>query len=163
MTVRAWITISVVLLVALTVATVAFFLRPSRPPELLASVPDARLEGSLVASCWPQRGGGLGCTEERPPAEQEPPVIPRAGDIRVIAAFPIQPEDGSARIVDAGTGREEASVDGWKERIAYELPPGRWRLEAEARYPEGAYVRYSFPFRTDDRSTRRSSGGGGGS
>lgn len=148
MTVRAWITVSAALLVALTVATAVFFLRPSQPPELLASVPDARLQGRLMASCWPQRGGDLSCTEAAHPPDPDVPVIPSEGEIRLVAAFPVQPEDGSARIVDARTGRAEVTVGGWEEKVPYELPAGRWRLEAEARYPDGAYVRYSFGFRT---------------
>ncbi|HVL81689.1 MAG TPA: hypothetical protein VM840_08865 [Actinomycetota bacterium] len=148
MTVRAWFTISAVLLVALAGSSLFWFLRPAEPPALSASVPEARLEGSLVRSCWPQRGGELRCESREAPSPAGAPVIARSGDIRVVALLPVQPERGTTRIVEARTRRTVAATRSWQERVPYELEAGTWVLEAEARFPDGAYVRYAFPFRT---------------
>lgn len=143
MTVRTWITISVVAMLALGIAAGVRFLSQPGPPAILARAGAERLEGRLEAWCWPKRGGEVRCgreDDEAPRAER----IPRTGSIRVIVAFPAQPAEGALVIERSGQVVERS---GWTDELEYRLTPGRYRLVANARYGDGAYVRYSFPFR----------------
>lgn len=147
MTVRTWVTLSVLVVLALGAAAAVFFFSPISHPELLATYGEdqTRLEGRFDGACWPQRGNELRC--RRPPEDRslpDGPVLLASGEIRLLAVFPVQPDDGTIRIVDAN-GRE-ALEEEWRGELPYELTPGSYVLEAEARYEGGAYVRYRFPF-----------------
>lgn len=145
MTVRAWFTISALVLVALFASVAYRFLRPLDPPTLLASVPSARLEGDFRAACWPQRGGKLECTSNDQPASMIGPKIKPDGVIRLVAAFPTPPTGGKIVISDSA-GKNVLSREGWTDKLDYELVSGRYKLEAEAHYNQGAFVKYSFAF-----------------
>lgn len=145
MTVRAWFTISALVLVALFASVAYRFLRPLDPPTLLASVPAARLEGDFRAACWPQRGGQLKCTSNDQPASTLGPRIEPDGVMRLVAAFPTPPTGGKIAIVDSA-GKKVLSRTGWTDKLDYELASGRYKLQAEARYTKDAFVRYSFAF-----------------
>lgn len=147
MTVRAWFTITAIALALLSAAFVyRFFFQPVSPPQILVTTPDARLPGAYAGSCWPQRGDELRCEEPADPDPGESATITGSGTMRVIAAFPVQPDRGRLVIVDARSGREVLS-ERWTDRLAYDVPSGTYRLEAEARYPADAFVRYVFAFR----------------
>ena len=142
MTVRAWFTISALVLVALSVAIVVRLLAPVQAPEILARVDDVRLEGVLVESCWPQRGNDVTC-KDGPDEDPETRTLPSSGTLRFIVTYPAQPDDGS--IVIEGEG-EEIRKRSWDDDIRYELEPGDYTIEAQADYPQDAYVRYRFAF-----------------
>lgn len=142
-TVRTWFTISALVLVALAVAAVVRIVSPLPAPRLLATASGRPLEGAPVASCWPQRSGDLRClrSDDGPPADATP--VPADGRLRIIADFPVQPVEGVIRLVDTAT--DEAVIDGaFTDRIDYDLQPGRYLLRVEARWGEGAFVRYAF-------------------
>jgi hypothetical protein len=144
-TVRTWFTISVLVLVALSAAVVVRFLAPVDPPPIFVRSGESRLVGSLDKGCWPQRGGDLRCEEggdgERPRAG----TIPREGKLRVVVAYPAQPEDGRIRIVRFPS--REVLDEEWSESIDYKFEAGTYVMSADARYPEKAYTRYVFRFR----------------
>ena len=143
MTVRTWITLSLLLLVAMTVAVFVRFLSPVDAPPILARVGDARLEGVLDEACWPQRGGELRCTEGDD-APRAGTTLPGEGKLRLIVAYPAQPEEGRIEIT-----RDDERVlrKDWDDEITYELDPGTYTMTADARYPEDAFARYRFAFR----------------
>ncbi len=145
MTVRTWITLSVGLLVAMTAAVFIRFLLPVEAPPILVRSGDVRLDGSLVAACWPQRGGELRC-EDGDTDAGETATVPREGTFRIIVAYPAQPEEGYLRIspADGKSGEREH----WDDELDYELEPGRYVLEARAEYPQGGHVAYRFNFRS---------------
>lgn len=153
MTVRTWVTISVVVLVALGAAFLFRVLSPIRPPAILVTASDVRLDGTYRGSCWPQRGGDLRCEEpNREPPEGPGARIPLSGEIRVVVAFPSQPDETRLRFVDRRSGSLafEAALEDTEAR--YRLDPGTYLIEVEARYGEEAFVRYAFPTRaTSDR------------
>jgi hypothetical protein len=142
-TVRTWLTISALALLALGIAVAVRFTSQPDPPPILARAGEVRLEGTMEAACWPDRGNEVRCREgsdeARPPAR----AIPPAGSIRLIVAFPVQPERGQIRILRDG---DVVNEGGWTERVAYDLEPGRYELVAEARYEQSTYVRWRFPF-----------------
>jgi hypothetical protein len=143
MTVRAWFTISTVVLVALVAAVVLKLTAPTPPPAIVARVGDTRLPGALYVSCWPQRSGNAKCQE--PTGSPKGDVtIPRRGTLRVVVAYPVQPKRGNVRIYTGGrtTLRSE-----WKRSITYELEPGRYQMLALALYPNASQVQYIFRFR----------------
>ncbi len=142
MTVRTWITLSVLILVALSVATVARMLAPVPHPPVLARSGDVRLEGELVEACWPQRGGDLRCEDDG--ERSDPITIRREGELRIVVAYPAQPEEGS--VVVRRDGTDVISENDWEDEIGYELDPGTYELITEARYPQDAFVRYRFAF-----------------
>jgi len=152
MTVKAWMTISVVVL-ALLGGTAAYrFLAPLQPPELLATAGDVRLEGSRRAYCWPERRA------ERPRCRRSggndaAVAMPRWGRIRVVAAYPVSPKGGFLELRRQG-GEVVQRVDGLDEPISYDLAPGRYELTAEARYSASAYVRYSFAMKVTTQAGR---------
>lgn len=145
MTVRTWVTISVLVLVALAVAVAVRVASPIRPPGLIATAAGQRLDGSPLAACWPQRSGKPRC--ERHNAEDVIAVaVPGSGAIRVIAAYPIQPRAGTLRIARRGQTQPEVAA-AWTDKLPYDLAPGRYTLRAEARYADkNAYVRWEFGF-----------------
>ncbi len=147
MTVRAWFTISALCLLALGAAAATRFFAPIEPPELMARVADQRLHGVHAGSCWPQRNGSPRC-ETTDGEHPEAPTIPPGGSIRIVSLYPVQPDRGSVRVVETGSG-EAVLRETWTDRLSYELDPGRYRLEVEARYGENAYVRYAFGFTVD--------------
>jgi len=144
MTVRAWFTISAVAMAVLTAAFVyRFFFAPVSPPEVLVTAAEGRIEGTYAGSCWPQRGDELECEEAADPDAESPTAIAPTGTLRVVVVFPQQPDRGRLVITDASTGGEVLS-EAWTDRLTYDLAPGTYRLEADARYPSGAFVRYVF-------------------
>lgn len=66
--------------------------------------------------------------------------------MRIIAIYPVQPDRGSVRVIESRTG-DTVLRETWTDRLSYELDPGRYRIELEARYGDNAYVRYAFGFR----------------
>ena len=64
------------------------------------------------------------------------------GRFRIIVAYPSQPRDGEIRI----DGPERVRVDDWRNPLSYDLDPGTYRLTTDAKYVEGAFVRYVFRF-----------------
>lgn len=142
MTVRTWITLSVLILVALSVAIVVRLLAPVEAPPILVRSGDVRLDGSLVESCWPQRGGDLRCEEGGRFATEVRTIRPE-GELRVIVAYPAQPEDGSIEIVRDGGGKKTYD---WDDEVSYDLEPGTYSITARAEYPLDAHVVYRFGF-----------------
>jgi hypothetical protein len=131
-------------LVALAVAF-AFRLFASIPaPEIIVRVGEDRLEGAPVAYCWPP-GTDLKC--DRHDAESiKTQRIAAEGTMRFLV-YPVPPNEGRVTIRDAETG-ESILTSNWTERLAYELPVGRYTIYARADYPEDAYVRYVFAVTT---------------
>lgn len=146
MTVRAWFTISALVLAALAAAFALQLFRPVRPPEILVRAGEQRLDGGLVTSCWPQRNGELRCDQPDEPAVAQ--TVPDNGSFRVVLASPAQPKDGWVRIEDAA-GRDVLEVDEWKRTVRYELDPGAYTMLVQAGQsgPNKAYVRYRFAVR----------------
>lgn len=142
MTVRTWITISVALLVALSVAVVVQFLRPVPPPQIVVRAEDARLNGVLDEACWPQRNGKLRCTSEKG-QEQPGNTIDANGSFRIVFAYPAEPKEGSIA-VERSDGKTMLSTDEWKRTLRYDLDPGRYVLTAQAGKEGEAFVRYVF-------------------
>ena len=146
MTVRAWFTISALVLAALA-AAFAFRLFASIPaPEVIVRVGDERLEGAEAAYCWPQRSG-LACKEEEDAEPERSVEILRSGSMRFIVTYPVQPSQGRITVRDAETGEAVLRRE-WTGRLRYDLPPGRYTIDARADYPEDAYVRYVFAVTT---------------
>lgn len=146
MTVRAWFTISALVLAALAAAFTLQLLRAVPPPEVLVHVGEERLVSYDRDACWPQRNGKLRCTSE----ESVDPVrntVDDNGSLRIVLASPAQPRDGEIRITDS---RDEEVVDSeWKRTLRYDLDPGEYTLTARAgQSGRGkAYVRYAFLLR----------------
>ena len=70
-------------------------------------------------------------------------MVPAAGTLRVVVAYPFKPKGGSIRI----TSRDGTTVvltTSLKEDVAYRLQPGTYTLEANAEYGGGTYVVYDF-------------------
>jgi hypothetical protein len=144
-TVRAWFTISALVLAALA-AAFAFRLFSSIPaPEIIVRVGEDRLDGALVAYCWPQRTGTECVRQDADPARAE--QIPASGSMRFIVTYPVQPDEGRLTFRDAETGESIVTSD-WTGRLPYELPPGRYTIDARADYPDDSYVRYVFAVTT---------------
>jgi hypothetical protein len=146
MTVRAWFTISALVLAALAAAFALQILRPVQPPEVVVRTDDRRLVSYDRDACWPQRNGKLRCTsEEETDAERN--TIDENGSLRIVLASPAQPKDGSIRV----TNLEDETVlkSGWKRTLRYDLDPGDYTLTAHAgESGKGkAYVRYAFLLR----------------
>lgn len=143
MTVRAWFTISGVVIVALAIAFVVRFTSPVKAPQILASAGPVRLDGAYRGSCWPQPRGANRCERDPRPRLASGPRLPRTGTIRVVSDFPVQPASGTLVVRREGqTALEQA----WDDKLPYTLDPGRYVLRADARYPRGGYVRYDFAF-----------------
>ena len=138
MTVRTWVTISVLAMTALAIAVVVRLMQPAPVPEILARVGEVRIEGTLVSSCWPQRGGETVCKDNEDADDPARATIPGEGRLR-FAAYPVEPKD--AEIVFAGKTYE------WEDDINYELDPGRYAISVNADYGEGNRVRYAFSLR----------------
>lgn len=143
MTVRAWITISTIVLVALAAAVGFQFLRPIEPPPIVVISGEQRIEGAFDAGCWPQRDGVLRCTEGSD--EPSPGTIRSKGSLRVALLAPVQPKDGQIRITDAEG--ETVLKAPWQRTIRYDLGPGDYTLTALAGEKDKAYVRYAFALR----------------
>lgn len=146
MTVRAWFTISALVLAALAAAFMLQLFRPVRPPEILVRAGEQRLDGGLVEACWPQRNGELRC--QQPDERGSTQTIPGNGSLRIVLASPAQPQEGWIRIEDAG-GRDVLETDEWKRTVRYDLGPGTYTMLVQAGRtgPKNAYVRYLFPVR----------------
>lgn len=140
MSVKAWFTISALILVALSVAVVVRLLAPAPQPEILARVGEARLAGTLVSSCWPQRGGEIRCSDA---GETEVPErrIPGSGELE-LTAYPVEPTEGDVtiRTLDGDVVFEGA----WDDEIDYDLEAGTYEMTVEARYTDEAKVTYLF-------------------
>lgn len=141
MTVRAWFTISAVVLVVLTGAVTYRLLAPVSTPAILARAGDVRLEGEHVYSCWPQRGGRPKC--ERSKATPRAVVVPRSGKLRVVVAYPVQPDSWQLTIANS----ERTVIFTESHDLDYELGPGSYRMDVQARYPDDAFVQYHFRFK----------------
>ena len=101
----------------------------------------------MQAACWPDRRNNVRCREATDDVPAPARTIPPAGSIRLIVAFPVQPEAGDIRILrDAEVVSQSVDQGGWTDRVGYELEPGRYTLVAEARYEQGTYVRWRFTF-----------------
>lgn len=142
MTVRTWITLSLLLLVAMTAAVIVRFLLPVDAPPILVRSGDVRLDGELVRACWPQRGGELRC--QQGDGEAETVTVGREGTFRIIVAYPAQPEEGRFTITRDG---ERVLREDWDDELPYDLGAGAYTLEARAEYPQDAVVVYRFGFR----------------
>jgi hypothetical protein len=143
-TVRTWITVSVAVLIALSIAIVVQFLRPVPPPAIVVRADDIRLEGVLEEACWPQRNGELRCTEDgERPAEN---TIDDNGSFRFVFAYPADPREGRLEVARAD-GTSVLSTDEWKRTLRYALDPGRYVLTAQAGTSGEAFVRYVFALR----------------
>ncbi len=145
MTVRTWFTISALVLAALAAAFVFRLFATIPAPEIVVRVGDDRIEGSVAAYCWPQRTG-LKCDDQDPHATRTH-RIPASGSMRFIVTYPVQPDEGRVTIRDAETGESVLTRD-WTGRLRYELPAGRYTIDARADYPDEAYVRYVFAVTT---------------
>ena len=144
MTVRAWFTISAIVLVTLTAAVIYRLFAPVPTPEIVARADSVRLGGSRERACWPQRGGDLKC-EGPDRAGVTLQKLPRSGRLRFVVTYPVQPEDGTIRVVSRSTGKTVLRSD-WRRSLRYDLEPDTYFAVAEARYPRGAFLRYRFAF-----------------
>lgn len=144
MTVRTWITISIAVLVALSVAAVVQFLRPVPPPPIVVRADDVRLEGSVDEACWPQRNGKLRCTKDADRAGEN--TIGGNGSFRIVLAYPAEPKEGFVR-VERTDGKDVLRTDEWERTLRYDLDPGRYVLTAQAGTSGEAFVRYVFALR----------------
>jgi hypothetical protein len=144
MTVRTWITISIAVLIALSIAVVFQFLRPVPPPAIVVRADDTRLAGVLEEACWPQRNGKLRCTEE--PATPPANAIDDNGSFRIVFAYPADPKQGRIEVANAD-GETVLESDGWKRTLRYDLDPGSYVLTAQAGTSGEAFVRYVFALR----------------
>lgn len=144
MSVRTWFTLSALVLVALGIAFAVRIFSPVGAPEILASAGDVSLEGYELASCWPQRGGEARCRTTERDDDGPYTTIPSTGTLRILAAFPVQPDDGSVIVTD-GSG-QPVIVSSWTREIDYDLDTGSYELLAEGRYTDGGNVTYRFFF-----------------
>ena len=142
MTVRAWFTISTLVLVALVVAIFIRLLAPVGAPPVLARVGDTRLSGARVKACWPQRGGHLRCQGAEPSPRTA--SLPKSGSLRIVVAYPAQPPSGTITIVRGG---HTVLTRKWNDMVHYKLKTGTYELVADAQYPQDAYIKYRFTFR----------------
>jgi hypothetical protein len=142
MSVRAWFSISALVLVVLTIAFALRFFAPVPAPETVARVGSIRLGGQRVADCWPQRNGKLRC-EKRDVEWRHPSRLRGKSTIHVVVAYPVQPQNGS--LVLATRDGHTIVTSKWTDSLPYDLPPGEYSLRARADYPKGAYVDYAFP------------------
>jgi len=144
MTVRTWFTISIVVVIALFAAVALKLSAPVNAPSIVARVGETRLAGHLVASCWPGGNGKIACKQGKGDGNGAVATIPPKGTLRVIVAYPLQPKDGYLQF-SRKTGPLYRTP--WRENTHYDLPPGRYTLNAVAQYPKGPHVEYSFDFR----------------
>lgn len=147
MSVRAWFTISAAVLLLLGGAFVLRLFSPIQPPAILARASDEELDGVYVRSCWHQRRGNLSCqaADGAGLPASDTTVIDRRGKMRIVAAYPVQPKEGTLEIeTEKGKTVIEAP---WLRELNYSLEPGIYVLTAEAKYGRGAYVRYVFRLR----------------
>lgn len=142
MTVRAWFTISALVLAALAAAFIFRLFQPMRAPEMRLRAGDTTLEGSMDEACWIGRNGERSCEGGSNDGAKSASIPPR-GEFRLIVLYPVQPETGEIRI-DGPDGRGEAQK--WRSELPYELEPGRYTLTARADYPERSFIRYVFRF-----------------
>jgi len=132
-------------LVALA-AAFGFRLFVSNPaPEIFVRVGDVRLEGRRISACWPQRSGQVECSDAESSDDVRYPAIVSSGTLRILVAYPVQPNDGSIRITDRDAGTTVLERD-WTRSLRYDLDPGRYVLRASAPYPQGSRVIYDFFF-----------------
>ena len=144
MTVRAWFTISALVLAALAAAFVFGLFASNPTPELVAHPGGARLQGALVEACWPRRGGEIGC--ERGEARPGTSTVPPTGRFRFVVAYPAQPTSGRIRIDGMSAANKDSSreIDDWRRSVTYELETGPYRLLVTADYGDGASISYAF-------------------
>ena len=145
MTVRAWFTISAVVVVALFAAVALKLFVPVSPPAIVARVGSVRLPGRLDAACWPRagckhaKGGTSGVA-----------TLARKGRIRVVVSYPVQPKDGYIRVLRTGQVVLRRGWSGSRTKptyVSYDLPPGSYSMQAYANYSADAHVQYLFTFR----------------
>jgi hypothetical protein len=141
MSVRAWFTISALVLVVLAVAFVLRFFAPVPAPEVVGRVGSIRLTGQRVSACWPQRNGRLRC-ERHAFRWQRPVTLRGSGTIHLVVAYPVQPPAGSVRI--ERRDRTIVTASKWTESFAYRLQPGEYVVRAMAAYPHSAMTNYAF-------------------
>lgn len=146
MTVRAWFTISALVLAALAAAFIFRLFAPVPAPEIIVRAGDERLGGMLVRACWPQRTGEIECRDEPDRSDDiRRERIPSSGDLQISIAYPAPPESGSLTITTEPSDRVVLTRD-WTSTLSYDLEPGSYVLRAVARYPEEASVTYDFLF-----------------
>lgn len=141
MTVRAWFTISAVVILLLAGAVTYRLLAPVATPAILARSGDARLEGEHVHSCWPQRGGRLRCRRSTPTPNEV--VIPASGTLGFVVAYPVQPDEWQITIAN----EDRTVIFEESDEVGYELQRGSYRIDAQARYSDDAFVQYLFSVR----------------
>ena len=141
MSVRAWFTISALVLIVLAAAFVFRFFAPVPAPEIVARVGGIRLTGQRVADCWPQRSGDLRCAKFKTKFAKAVRLRGK-GTMHVVVAYPVQPPGGTLTL----TKRDGTVVltMKWTEALPYDLAAGDYALRADAAYPKGAYVNYYF-------------------
>lgn len=145
MTVRAWFTISALVLAALAAAVAFQFFRPVPVPHLIVRSGQIRLEADPVKWCWPQRSG-LRCSRSEPSHVAELSV-PSRGSLRIVIAYPKQPPKGSIRITYGGDMIILSRR--WTNRLRYRLNPGQtYTLLARAQYSRDVYIDYQLDFRS---------------
>jgi len=144
-TVRAWFTISAIVVAALFAAVALKLFAPVSAPAVTARAGSIRLPGRLDAACWPRAG----CSRGRH-GSSEVATLPGTGRIRVVVQYPVQPKNGYIRISSAGHVIVRAGWSGSRTKptvVSYDLPPGRYSVLAYADYTKTAHVRYIFDFR----------------
>jgi hypothetical protein len=149
-TVRAWFTISAIVVAALIVAVAVRFFVPgsSGPPEIVARVGDVRLDGELLRFCWPQRDGEVRCEQHFGDDGEARTTIPPSGRMRIFVQYPVQPKRGSILIY---SGRGVDLRHKWTNDLRYSLRPGRYTLTVEVSYDPAEHsatrpeIAYEFP------------------
>jgi hypothetical protein len=143
MTVRAWFTISGLVLVALLAAVAFRFFMPAAvaPPAIIGHVGAVRLDGDRLYSCWPQRSERLKCRRERAAPRAE--TVPAAGTLRFVVAYPAQPVSWQVTVVSD----EDTVLFKNAGTVKYKLDPGTYLVDTQARYDRGAVVHYWFRLR----------------
>lgn len=144
MTVRAWFTISALVLAGLAGAFAYRLFAPVSPPQIVVRTDGVRLPGVLARACWPQRAGHLRCTQsDEPPTEA--PIVAGSGVFRIVVTFPAQPTQGA--ILIERVGGDAVLRRAWDDTVSYRLSPGTYRLRVQAGSSAGAFVRYVFGFK----------------
>ena len=143
MTVRTWLTISVICVIALFAAVILKLTAPVNAPTMLARVGEIRLQGQRDSSCWPvgMKTKCAGRTAATPAVS-----VPGKGTLRVIVAYPLQPK-ASQGTIEVRQGETVIIKRDWHENTNYDLAPGSYELVAYAAYRNNAHIRYTFPFR----------------
>lgn len=142
MTVRAWFSISAALLIVLGISVAYRFFSPLRPPEVVVTTSEGKLNGSPVDGCWPQRGGDLRC-EKGPVPDSNHQRIPSSDELLLVVVFPSIPVDGTVTFTDQN-GKTVFESKGWERTLGYSVPKGKYTLGVRAEFNEGAYLEWAY-------------------